>query len=95
MTTWVLFVLHSSETGMKRPRDEDHSDMDGGNSKRLKKARGEGPFVELRFLMQSKNAGAIIGKGGSNIKRLRQDVSHFPLRKPFCEICNLNSISRK
>ena len=24
------------------------------------------------------NAGAVIGKGGSNIKRLRQDVSHCP-----------------
>jgi len=23
------------------------------------------------------NAGAVIGKGGSNIKRLRQDVSHY------------------
>jgi len=30
------------------------------------------------------NAGAVIGKGGSNIKRLRQDVSHCPFVALFC-----------
>ena len=34
--------------------------------------RGEGPRTELRVLINTKNAGAIIGKGGSNIKRLRE-----------------------
>lgn len=56
--------------GMKRPLDECVESVDDGQ---LKRRRGEGPFVELRFLLQSKNAGAIIGKGGANIKRLRQD----------------------
>lgn len=61
-----------SQQGMKRPLDEANPNMDK-ESKRLKKEKGEGPYMELRFLMQSKNAGAIIGKGGSNIKRLRQE----------------------
>ncbi|CAE1300055.1 HNRNPK [Acanthosepion pharaonis] len=39
----------------------------------MKRARGDGPRIELRILLQSKNAGAIIGKSGSNIKRLRED----------------------
>jgi len=37
----------------------------GGNFDR------SGPRMELRVLINTKNAGAIIGKGGSNIKRLR------------------------
>lgn len=56
---------------IKRPRDEEgcgdeETDMP-------KRRRGEGPRIELRILMQSKNAGAIIGKGGQNINRLRSD----------------------
>ena len=40
---------------MKRPRDdENHDNEENDDNKPLKKARGEGPFVELRFLMQSK-----------------------------------------
>ncbi|XP_041370664.1 heterogeneous nuclear ribonucleoprotein K-like isoform X2 [Gigantopelta aegis] len=53
---------------MKRPLDEQEED-----ESMIKRQRGEGPKVELRILLQSKNAGAIIGKGGSNIKRLRND----------------------
>jgi len=34
--------------------------------------RGEGPRTELRLLMASKASGAIIGKSGANIKRLRE-----------------------
>ena len=30
------------------------------------------------------NAGAVIGKGGANIKRLRQDVSHCLYCSVFC-----------
>lgn len=33
---------------------------------------GEGPHVELRVLMRSSTSGAIIGKSGTNIKRLRE-----------------------
>lgn len=32
-------------------------------------------MVELRILLQSKNAGAVIGKGGKNIKALRTDYN--------------------
>ena len=106
-----MFVLYAA--GQKRPLDEDNNGAaEGGDGadRQLKKARGEGPHVELRVLLQSKvnnvplwvrlcnlpilfslffwvqrsyilksvclqNAGAIIGKGGANIKRLRSDVS--------------------
>lgn len=57
--------------GIKRPLDDDYEEDEDDHKRR----RGDGPKVELRFLLASKNAGAIIGKGGSNIKRLRQDVS--------------------
>lgn len=63
----------NGDQGTKRARDLDNMQEDDGDNKRIKTVAGEGPSVELRFLMQSKNAGAIIGKGGSNIKRLRQD----------------------
>ncbi|XP_014786470.1 heterogeneous nuclear ribonucleoprotein K isoform X2 [Octopus bimaculoides] len=53
---------------MKRPLEQEDDDSS------MKRARGSGPKIELRILLQSKNAGAIIGKGGSNIKRLRE---HF------------------
>jgi len=57
---------------MKRPLDDEG--CDGGEDTEMpKRRRGEGPRIEMRILMQSKNAGAIIGKGGSNINRLRND----------------------
>nr|CAH8823661.1 unnamed protein product [Trichobilharzia regenti] len=37
--------------------------------------RGEGPKVELRFLISTKAAGVIIGKGGENIKKIREEYS--------------------
>ena len=43
-----------------------------GSSSFRRCRRGEGPRTELRVLINTKNAGAIIGKGGSNIKRLRE-----------------------
>ena len=75
---------------LKRTRDE----YEAGNnavcedSGMPKRRRGEGPRIELRILMQSKNAGAIIGKGGANIYRLRNEYkasvtvpdSHSPER---------------
>ncbi|XP_060062581.1 heterogeneous nuclear ribonucleoprotein K-like isoform X2 [Ylistrum balloti] len=54
---------------MKRPHEDDYQE-DYDNKRRR---GGDGQKIELRFLLASKNAGAIIGKGGSNIKRLRQD----------------------
>ncbi|XP_052698733.1 heterogeneous nuclear ribonucleoprotein K-like isoform X1 [Crassostrea angulata] len=57
------------DMGIKRPLDDDYEEDEDDHKRR----RGDGPKVELRFLLASKNAGAIIGKGGSNIKRLRQD----------------------
>uniref|UniRef100_A0A0B7AXN5 K Homology domain-containing protein n=1 Tax=Arion vulgaris TaxID=1028688 RepID=A0A0B7AXN5_9EUPU len=56
---------------IKRPRDEDAGEEEEVDLP--KRRRGEGPRIELRILMQSKNAGAIIGKGGANINRLRND----------------------
>ncbi|PKU46363.1 heterogeneous nuclear ribonucleoprotein k isoform x2 [Limosa lapponica baueri] len=39
----------------------------------FKRSRNTDEMVELRILLQSKNAGAVIGKGGKNIKALRTD----------------------
>ncbi|KAK2166977.1 hypothetical protein NP493_1294g01050 [Ridgeia piscesae] len=66
---------HDSTQGMKREHDEEEEyEQDRGESERQpKRRRGEGPHIELRMLLQSKNVGAIIGKGGSNIKRLRSE----------------------
>lgn len=63
--------MDSVEGRMKRPLDDDETM--GSSDDLPKRRRGEGPRVELRILLQSKNAGAIIGKGGTNIKRLRTD----------------------
>ncbi|KAJ7416732.1 Heterogeneous nuclear ribonucleoprotein K [Willisornis vidua] len=41
----------------------------------FKRSRNTDEMVELRILLQSKNAGAVIGKGGKNIKALRTDDS--------------------
>jgi len=41
----------------------------------FKRSRNPDEMDELRILLQSKNAGAVIGKGGKNIKALRTDVS--------------------
>uniref|UniRef100_A0A7N9DAG7 ROK N-terminal domain-containing protein n=1 Tax=Macaca fascicularis TaxID=9541 RepID=A0A7N9DAG7_MACFA len=39
----------------------------------FKRSRNIDEMVELCVLLQSKNAGAVIGKGGKNIKALRTD----------------------
>uniref|UniRef100_A0A8D2G1P1 Heterogeneous nuclear ribonucleoprotein K n=1 Tax=Theropithecus gelada TaxID=9565 RepID=A0A8D2G1P1_THEGE len=41
----------------------------------FKRSRNIDEMVELRVLLQSKNAGAVTGKGGENIKALRTDYS--------------------
>ncbi|KAB0360258.1 hypothetical protein FD754_004414 [Muntiacus muntjak] len=47
----------------------------------FKRSRNTAEMVELRILLQSKNAGAVIGKGGKNIKALRTD-SHASVSVP-------------
>ncbi|XP_074650201.1 heterogeneous nuclear ribonucleoprotein K-like [Tubulanus polymorphus] len=61
--------MAEEQRGMKR-QAEDDTHVHNPN---LKKCRGEGPKYDLRILIQSKDAGAIIGKAGSNIKRLRNE----------------------
>ncbi|XP_029618142.1 heterogeneous nuclear ribonucleoprotein K isoform X3 [Salmo trutta] len=59
----------NTETNGKRPAEdaeEEHS---------FKRSRNTDDMVELRILLQSKNAGAVIGKGGKNIKSLRTDFN--------------------
>ncbi|KAL4701456.1 hypothetical protein H8959_015460 [Pygathrix nigripes] len=41
----------------------------------FKRSRNTAEMVELHILLQSKNAGAVIGKGGKNIKALRTEYS--------------------
>ena len=41
----------------------------------FKRSRNTAEMVELRILLQSKNAGAVIGKGGKNINALRTDYN--------------------
>ncbi|KAB0400221.1 hypothetical protein E2I00_006791 [Balaenoptera physalus] len=41
----------------------------------FKRSRNTDEMVELRILLQSKNAGAVIGKGGKNSKALRTDYN--------------------
>uniref|UniRef100_H2LIT9 Heterogeneous nuclear ribonucleoprotein K n=1 Tax=Oryzias latipes TaxID=8090 RepID=H2LIT9_ORYLA len=58
-----------SDTNGKRPAE----DMD--EEQAFKRSRNADEMVELRVLLQSKNAGAVIGKGGKNIKALRTDYN--------------------
>uniref|UniRef100_A0A8C9SQ91 Heterogeneous nuclear ribonucleoprotein K n=1 Tax=Scleropages formosus TaxID=113540 RepID=A0A8C9SQ91_SCLFO len=60
--------LSCCSTG-KRPAE----DMD--EEQAFKRSRNTDEMVELRILLQSKNAGAVIGKGGKNIKALRTDYN--------------------
>uniref|UniRef100_A0A8C5EJY3 Heterogeneous nuclear ribonucleoprotein K n=1 Tax=Gouania willdenowi TaxID=441366 RepID=A0A8C5EJY3_GOUWI len=53
----------------KRPAE----DMD--EEQAFKRSRNTDETSELRVLLQSKNAGAVIGKGGKNIKALRTDYN--------------------
>lgn len=57
----------NGEGGTKRESGD--SEDDGGPNKRFRGGRA----VDVRFLLQSRNAGAIIGKGGANINNLRKE----------------------
>ncbi|XP_008421968.1 heterogeneous nuclear ribonucleoprotein K, like isoform X1 [Poecilia reticulata] len=59
----------NTDTNGKRPAE----DMD--EEQAFKRSRNIDEMVELRVLLQSKNAGAVIGKGGKNIKALRTDYN--------------------
>uniref|UniRef100_A0A665V209 Heterogeneous nuclear ribonucleoprotein K n=1 Tax=Echeneis naucrates TaxID=173247 RepID=A0A665V209_ECHNA len=59
----------NTDTNSKRPAE----DMD--EEQAFKRSRNTDEMVELRVLLQSKNAGAVIGKGGKNIKALRTDYN--------------------
>uniref|UniRef100_A0A3P9KFG2 Heterogeneous nuclear ribonucleoprotein K n=1 Tax=Oryzias latipes TaxID=8090 RepID=A0A3P9KFG2_ORYLA len=62
-------TFSNSDTNGKRPAE----DMD--EEQAFKRSRNADEMVELRVLLQSKNAGAVIGKGGKNIKALRTDYN--------------------
>ncbi|XP_055742262.1 heterogeneous nuclear ribonucleoprotein K-like isoform X4 [Salvelinus fontinalis] len=59
----------NTETNGKRPAE------DAEEEQSFKRSRNTDDMVELRILLQSKNAGAVIGKGGKNIKSLRTDFN--------------------
>ncbi|CAJ1068935.1 heterogeneous nuclear ribonucleoprotein K isoform X4 [Xyrichtys novacula] len=62
-------AFSNTETNGKRPAE------DADEQKSFKRSRNSDEMVELRILLQSKNAGAVIGKGGKNIKALRTDYN--------------------
>uniref|UniRef100_A0A8C2DS61 Heterogeneous nuclear ribonucleoprotein K n=1 Tax=Cyprinus carpio TaxID=7962 RepID=A0A8C2DS61_CYPCA len=62
-------TFSSKESNGKRSAEDMEED------KPHKRSRSSDDMVELRILLQSKNAGAVIGKGGKYIKALRTDVS--------------------
>ncbi|XP_045082735.1 heterogeneous nuclear ribonucleoprotein K-like isoform X2 [Coregonus clupeaformis] len=59
----------NTETNGKRPAEDTDEEQS------FKRSRNTDDMVELRILLQSKNAGAVIGKGGKNIKSLRTDFN--------------------
>uniref|UniRef100_A0A8C7MDH4 Heterogeneous nuclear ribonucleoprotein K n=2 Tax=Oncorhynchus TaxID=8016 RepID=A0A8C7MDH4_ONCKI len=60
----------NTETNGKRPAE------DADEEQSYKRSRNTEDMVELRILLQSKNAGAVIGKGGKNIKSLDITTRH-------------------
>ena len=58
-------------SNMKRDGGFDQS----GGGKKLRGGGYGGDQFEIRVLIPSKAAGSIIGKGGANVKKLRQDHS--------------------
>ncbi|KAJ1083655.1 hypothetical protein NDU88_003810 [Pleurodeles waltl] len=56
-----------TETNGKRPADDTEEEQ------APKKSRSTGEKVEVRLMLQVRNAGAVIGKGGKNITALRTD----------------------
>ncbi|KTG42886.1 hypothetical protein cypCar_00028996 [Cyprinus carpio] len=73
-------TFSNTDTNGKRPAE----DMD--EEQAFKRSRNTDELVELRVLLQSKNAGAVIGKGGKNIKALRTDYQHYSGTDFDCEL---------
>ncbi|MGH0151881.1 UNVERIFIED_CONTAM: hypothetical protein FKN15_020788 [Acipenser sinensis] len=73
-------TFSNTDTNGKRPAE----DME--EEQVFKRSRNTDEMVELRVLLQSKNAGAVIGKGGKNIKALRTDNTQTTI-KLFQECC--------
>ncbi|TSL97344.1 Heterogeneous nuclear ribonucleoprotein K [Bagarius yarrelli] len=69
-------TFNSPESNGKRPA------QDADDKPAYKRSRKSDDMVELRVLLQSKNAGAVIGKGGKNIKALRTDS-----QTTTCRLC--------
>jgi len=68
----VLLFQHrirNMSSGEKRSYDQEDNDKPSN-----KRSRGSND-QDLRLLLASKNAGAVIGKGGDNIKRLRSEYN--------------------
>ncbi|XP_073675471.1 heterogeneous nuclear ribonucleoprotein K [Garra rufa] len=63
------------ETFSNKESNGKRSAEDMDEDKPHKRSRNSDDMVELRILLQSKNAGAVIGKGGKNIKALRTDYN--------------------
>lgn len=59
-----------SGQGIKRGIEGNTGGMGGGGGKKMRP-----DSITLRFLLQSKHAGGIIGKGGQTIKRLRSEYN--------------------
>ncbi|KAJ3604455.1 hypothetical protein NHX12_029195 [Muraenolepis orangiensis] len=70
----------NTETNGKRPAE------DAEDQKSFKRSRNSDEMVELRILLQSKNAGAVIGKAGKNIKALRTDFNAMGLSEILLKI---------
>ncbi|KAK2899019.1 hypothetical protein Q8A67_010437 [Cirrhinus molitorella] len=67
--------LQEEETFSNKDSNGKRSAEDMDEDKPHKRSRNSDDMVELRILLQSKNAGAVIGKGGKNIKALRTDYN--------------------
>lgn len=67
-------------SGKREPSDDGLGDGEAPNKR--PRNSGGGRAVDVRFLLQSRNAGAIIGKGGANINSLRKEVSAWHDRLP-------------
>uniref|UniRef100_A0A2I3G0P5 ROK N-terminal domain-containing protein n=1 Tax=Nomascus leucogenys TaxID=61853 RepID=A0A2I3G0P5_NOMLE len=52
-----------------------HPAEDIAEEQAFKRSRNTDEMVELAILLQSKNAGAVTGKGGKNIKAFRTDYN--------------------
>ncbi|XP_061654948.1 heterogeneous nuclear ribonucleoprotein K, like isoform X2 [Phyllopteryx taeniolatus] len=63
------FTFSTPDSNGKRPAE------DTDEEQAFKRSRNADEMLELRVLLQSKNAGAVIGKGGKNIKALRTDYN--------------------